>query len=174
MMLRSLICCNQVWVFTYCIWAKKKKRLNEMKMLLLFWWEKMGTWTVFVFLFFSAIPSFANGSLSGYVAGSQVMRQGSVMYGEDILALPPMVGENTVSPALLLCFLSSAYRRDFNRNEDERGEPSTLSLLSLQRYKTSFFLACCKNRAFFKKTKNKRKKMLILPKRLLRNYFEYI
>lgn len=104
---------------------------------------------VFFFFFFSANPSFVNESLSGYVAGSQVTGQGSVGYGEDALALPPMVGENTVSPALLLCSLSSACRRDFNQKENERGEPSTLSLLSLQRYKTSFFLACCKNRAFF-------------------------
>lgn len=167
-MLHSLICCNQVRVFTYL--SKEKKSWMKWRCCCCFGGRRWG-----LQLFSFAIPSFANGSLSDSVAESQVTGQGSVGYGEDILALPPMVGENTVSPALLLCSLSSACRQDFNCNEHERGEPSTLSLLSLQRYKTSFFLACCKNRAFFKKKKKgKRKKKLILPQRLLRNYFEYI
>lgn len=59
----------------------------------------------------------------------------------------------TVSPALLLSSLSFMCSQDFNCNEDRRRrrkkkQPSTLSLLSLQRYKTSFFMVCCKNIAF--------------------------
>lgn len=136
---------------------------NMMKMLLLCRGRRQGPDP-------SATSSFADGSLSGHVfalMGTQVRGQGLARYGGDILALPPMAGENTESPALLLSSLSFIWSQDFNCKKDKRKrQPSTLSLLSLQRYETSFFMVCCKNRAFFFK--------LILPQRLLRNYFEYI
>lgn len=52
--------------------------------------------------------------------GSQVRGQGLVRYGGDILALPPMAGENTESPALLLSSLSFMCSQDFNCKEDKR------------------------------------------------------
>lgn len=94
---------------------------NTMKMLLLCRGRRQGPDP-------SATSSFANGSLSGHVfalMGTQVRGQGLARYGGDILALPPMAGENTESPALLLSSLSFIWSQDFNckKKIKEKGNP---------------------------------------------------
>ena len=69
--------------------------------------------------------------------------------GQDILALPPMAGENTESPALLFSFFSFTYSIVRTLTGKKKKQPSSLSLLSLQRYNL-FVFVCCKNSAFFK------------------------
>lgn len=85
--------------------------------------------------------------------GLQVRGQGLVRYSGNFLALPSMAGENTESPALRLSLSSpSCVVRTSTvkiKGKKKQKQPSTLSLLSLQRYETSFSMVCCKNRAFF-------------------------
>lgn len=123
--------------------------LNTMKMLLLFWGRRRG------------LDPRATSSLGRLVVirpcfvqwgcGSRVKGQGLVWYGGTSLLFLQWQVRITVSPALLLSSLSFMCSQDFNCKEDKRKkkQPSTLSLLSLQRYETSFFMVCCKNRAFF-------------------------
>lgn len=91
--------------------------------------------------------------------------------GTSLLFLQWQV-RNKVSPALLLSSLSFMCGQDFSCKDDKKIQKKkrkpTLSLLSLQRFKTFFIMVCCKNRAFLKKRAN------TSSKRLLRNYFEYI
>lgn len=101
-------------------------------------------------------PVRRQGSLSGRglaQMGLQVRGQGLVRYSGNFLALPPMAGENTESPALRLSLSSpSCVVRTSTvkiKGKKNKKQPSTLSLLSLQRYETSFSMVCCKNRAFF-------------------------
>lgn len=121
-----------------------------MKMLLLFWGRRRGPWPQCDSLV---------GSTGRYQAAScpmewRVRGQGLAWYGGTSLLFLQWQVRITVSPALLLSSLSFMCSQDFNCKEDRRKkkQPSTLSLLSLQRYETSFFMVCCKNRAFFLKT----------------------
>lgn len=159
MMLWSLMRCNQVWVYTY-LRGKQKKQTNGWKKTTTNFrydedaaavlGEKAGTWPS------RNRPRPPTGVIIRprlAQMGLQVRGQGLVRYSGNFLALPPMAGENTESPALRLSLSSpSCVVRTSTvkiKGKKNKKQPSTLSLLSLQRYKTSFSMVCCKNRAFF-------------------------
>lgn len=158
MMLWSLMRCNQVWVYTY---------LREKNYLCLTWWRCCCCFGGEGENLPLSVPSIlADRSLSDHVLPGGGRRSGLGLVWRDILALPPMAGENYwITSSASLFPPSCIVRTSTVKKIKEKKRQPSLSLLSLQRYKTSLFMVCCKNRAFFFK--------LILPQRLLRNYFEY-
>lgn len=158
-----LWCYDHLCVVTRCeyihIWEEnrkskqtdeKKKTFATMKMLLLFLGEKAGTWpsrnrprppTGVIIR-----PRFGPNGVAGQRSGlGSVQRE---------LPCSSSNGrwEYWITSSASLSFLPFMCSQDFNckdKRKKNKKQPSTLSLLSLQRYETSFSMVCCKNRAFF-------------------------
>lgn len=167
--------CNQVWVYTYLRGNEKKVnketkqmgkknfvRYDEDAAAVL--GEKAGTWTL------GQLPHWPTGHYQAQM-GSQVRGQGLVRYGGDFLALPPMAGENTESPALRLSSLSFMCSQDFNCKEDKKKKATPLLWVCYPSKDTrplSLWFAVRIELFFFLKGK---KRKLILPQKTFKELF---